>query len=169
MWNVDCYLDIETSGLDPENNLITVLGMLISSNKGKNLVQLYDKTLTTENITYWLQGVTRIYTYYGASFDIPFVNAKYNLSIPGEDVKHIDLCDYCHNQGIYGGFKKIQEQFGIKRLLPDVDGKVAVELWQKYQQGDNDSMAMLLRYNMEDVFNLRELHRKLWEQIKKGV
>ena len=51
---------------------------------------------------------------------------------------------------------------GIDRKLRDVDGYVAVQLWWDYvNNGNEDSLQMLLAYNAEDVVNLRVLRREL--------
>jgi len=43
-----------------------------------------------------------------------------------------------------------------------VDGYVAVQLWWDYvNNGNQDSLQMLLAYNAEDVVNLQVLRRKL--------
>ncbi|MBC7338082.1 MAG: ribonuclease H-like domain-containing protein, partial [Clostridia bacterium] len=44
----------------------------------------------------------------------------------------------------------------------DIDGKMAIILWEKYKRfKDFHSLKLLLEYNREDVCNLRILREKL--------
>ncbi|UCG94512.1 MAG: ribonuclease H-like domain-containing protein, partial [Candidatus Aerophobus sp.] len=48
---------------------------------------------------------------------------------------------------------------GIRREkgLEDIDGYLAVILWRKYLEGDERALPALIRYNIEDVVNLKYL------------
>jgi uncharacterized protein YprB with RNaseH-like and TPR domain len=51
------------------------------------------------------------------------------------------------------------------RRLPDVDGAIAVELWQRYAAaGDKHALARLLVYNAEDVVLLERLAHVLYDR-----
>ena len=54
---------------------------------------------------------------------------------------------------------------GIRRELPDMAGLEAVLLWKKYQRdGDRSALETLLKYNREDVENLRVLRTILEDE-----
>jgi uncharacterized protein YprB with RNaseH-like and TPR domain len=64
----------------------------------------------------------------------------------------------CWNNNLYGGFKAVERQLGIKRRLTEVNGYEAVRLWWKYVNDYNeDALTTLLEYNREDVVNLKTL------------
>ncbi len=70
----------------------------------------------------------------------------------------------CWQNNLYGGFKAVERKLGIYREIQDVDGFEATVLWQKYKEfGDKESLRILLKYNEEDVVNLRALRRCLSE------
>ena len=48
---------------------------------------------------------------------------------------------------------------GIQREkgLEDIDGYLATVLWQKYLEGDERTLQVFIKYNTEDVVNLKRL------------
>ena len=70
---------------------------------------------------------------------------------------HHDLMYDCWKNNLYGGLKSVEQQLGISRQLKGIGGLEAVMLWWRYQNGDRNALAMLLKYNEEDVVNLRIL------------
>jgi len=68
----------------------------------------------------------------------------------------------CWRCNLRGGFKAVEQQLGIPRKLKGVDGYDAVLLWQQYKNnGDHRALKQLLRYNQEDVVNLKALRERL--------
>ncbi|MDD2471425.1 MAG: ribonuclease H-like domain-containing protein, partial [Dehalococcoidales bacterium] len=60
------------------------------------------------------------------------------------------------------GLKKVEIRLGISRTVEGVGGWEAVLLWRRYQQcGDVQALDTLLKYNAEDVMNLKILREKL--------
>jgi len=56
----------------------------------------------------------------------------------------------------------VEQQLGIPRQLQGINGWDAVILWQRYQYfGDHNALATLLKYNEEDVVNLKVLRERL--------
>ena len=71
------------------------------------------------------------------------------------------MFDCWHNR-LFGGLKKVEIQLGIPRQLQGVDGREAVMLWYRYLDcGELEALDRLLKYNAEDVMNLRVLREKL--------
>ena len=158
---MDAYLDIETTGLSFHNDRITVIGIGLPKGKGLRVVQLYESTLTKKHLTDMLEGVSKLYTYNGGRFDLPFIHQRLGLDIAAR-LQHHDLMHDCWQERLYGGLKAVEVQLGISRESAGMTGRDAVVLWRRYQDaGDQKALETLLAYNREDVSNLILLRRKL--------
>jgi len=159
----DAYLDIETTGLSPSYDIITVIGIYRCRSGDSGLIQLVGEEVTRGNLITALRGVSAIYTYNGSRFDLPFIAASLGVDLATE-FYHRDLMYDCWRNNLYGGFKAVEQQLGIPRQLKDVNGFEAVQLWWRYQKGGNqNALALLLEYNKEDVINLKALRERLTE------
>ena len=68
----------------------------------------------------------------------------------------------CWRRNLFGGLKEVERKLGIKRELTGIDGRMAVQLWLDYQSsGDRRFLTTLLKYNREDILNLKALRQKL--------
>jgi uncharacterized protein YprB with RNaseH-like and TPR domain len=158
---LEAYLDIETTGLSSFYNTITVIGIYLNDGVHHRCVQLVGEEVTVENLLKILQGVSVIYTYNGSRFDLPFINNCLGIDLC-EYFIHRDLMLDCWQNNLYGGFKRVEAQLGIGRKLKDISGWDAVQLWWQYRNNnDSDALAILLRYNEEDVRNLKVLRERL--------
>ena len=159
--NQAVYLDIETSGLSPFFDEITVIG--ISNGKeekafvqGKNL-ELFPREISKYKM---------IITFNGTRFDIPFIQEA--MGIRFEQI-HIDLMYPLKRLGFSGGLKIIERSIGISRPddIRNVDGLEAVYLWYDYKnRGNEKSLEKLVKYNLEDVRNLRNLMEVTYKKLK---
>lgn len=151
---MDAYLDIEIS----YRKEITICGIF---REDEGVIQLvYDK-VTRENIIETLQGIKNIYTYNGKKFDIPVIAELVGLDL-FKYYQIYDLMYDCRKYKLFGGLKKVEKLLGIPRKLEGMDGKYAMELWERYVTfGDKDAFNMLLEYNKEDVVNLKILKERL--------
>ncbi len=145
-----CFLDIETTGLDKHHNQITCCSFSQNGNTetlvaGDNLM----KSKVREHVTAPL-----LVTFNGARFDIPFLEAAFNLTI---DTPHLDLRYPCKRLGYSGGLKAIEPRLGIDRDRADLSGRDAIRLWHEHQQGIDGALDTLIAYNREDTVNLRSL------------
>ena len=71
---------------------------------------------------------------------------------------HCDLMFNCWRHNLKGGLKGVEKQLGIERELPEVNGRMAITLWYKYlDTADFEALDILLKYNLEDVVNLKTL------------
>ena len=157
----DAYLDIETTGLSPEYNIITVVGIHVVNEFSTGFIQLVGEAVTAENILEALAEVSVIYTYNGSRFDLPFIHYRLGIDL-AELFSHRDLMYDCWRNNLYGGFKSVERQLGIGRRLVEVDGYQAVRLWWRYVNDyDEDALTTLLEYNKEDVLNLQILKKRL--------
>lgn len=146
------FLDIETTGLSPEDSVVTVIG-LFDGHKMSSFVR-------GDNISEFPSEMRRykqIVTYNGARFDLPFLQQAFK-GIRFEQI-HIDLRYPLRRLGFAGGLKAIERRLGIGRSgeTRDLTGLDAVRLWHAYEQGDDHALDILLEYNAEDVRNLEAL------------
>jgi uncharacterized protein len=157
----EAYLDIETTGLHPTRNEITVVGIYITKAKEERFVQIVGEKITGDAIVQSLEGVTDLYTYNGHRFDLPFIHARHGVNLESR-FHHCDLMHHCWRNNLYGGLKAVERCLGIERQLKDVNGFEAVRLWWQYiQYCDQIALHKLLDYNKEDVKNLKILKDKL--------
>jgi len=161
----DAYLDIETTGLSCQYAEITVIGIYLVNGSGGRLVQLVGRDVTVENLRKTIDGVGTIYTYNGSRFDLPFIHGSLGIDL-ADTVHHHDLMYDCWRCNLRGGFKAVEMQLGIPRQLQGINGWDAVLLWQRYQYyGDQKALSTLLKYNEEDVVNLKVLGERLFDRV----
>ncbi len=147
------YLDIETTGLAPETDYLTVVGIydgqkVYSYVHGQNLDELEED----------LGKYDMVVTFNGSLFDIPFLRKSMRKArIPR---LHVDLRFVLQSLDVRGGLKKIEQRFGFEREddLKGMTGYDAVLLWQAYKKrNDKDALDRLVRYNAADISNLKRL------------
>jgi len=158
----NAYLDIETTGLSPSYHEITVVGIYLINQSESRLVQLVGEQVKKKALVEALDGVHTIYTYNGRRFDLPFIHACVGVDL-NKTHNHHDLMYDCWRCNLRGGFKAVEAQLGIPRQLKGIGGYEAVLLWQRYRNhGDRKALALLLKYNKEDVMNLMILRARLY-------
>lgn len=159
-----CYVDIETSGYYGD---ITVLGIYDGKEtmtfvKGGNLdIRVVGKLLRQYKM---------IVSFNGSSFDLPVINRYYPNTIP--DGIHIDLRHVLARLGFSGGLKSIERQLGIKRAeeVRNINGSDAVYLWNMYKAtGKEHYLELLVKYNEEDIINLKPLAEFAYQEMKKKI
>ncbi|MBA2729077.1 MAG: ribonuclease H-like domain-containing protein [Parachlamydiaceae bacterium] len=145
------YVDIETTGLSRWSDDLTLLGIYDGSLShmyinGKNLADAHAKLMEFDIIV----------TFNGKQFDMPFIEHHFSYQY---DFVHLDLRYMLKELGLQGGLKNIESQLGICRDmdLQGVDGFEAVRLWRQYQRGNQAALQKLLRYNEQDIVNLKFL------------
>lgn len=158
---VEAYVDIETTGLSPWNSDITVIGFYICSGMDTRSVQLVGSEITRTDVLQTLEGVDTIFTYNGARFDLPFIHHHLGINL-AEMYEHCDLMFRCWQNKLYGGLKGVEKKLGISRESEGVDGREAIRLWYRYlYSGDLEALNTLLKYNLEDVVNMKTLKEML--------
>jgi len=145
------FVDIETTGLSRYSDEITLIGIYDGEEqhlfiKGKNLHDARQK----------LREFDIIVTFNGKQFDLPFIEHHFCEKY---DCEHLDLRFMLKEFGLKGGLKAIEKELGINRPeeVADVDGREAVRLWRRYISGDQKALGLLVKYNREDVVNLKTL------------
>lgn len=154
---IDAYLDIETTGLSVLTDTITVIGICLTRDGVHKVIQLVGEDANKHKLLEVLPRESSIYTYNGGQFDIPFIQVRLGLDL-SVHWNHHDLMFDCWKNNLYGGLKAVERRLGIQRQLKLIDGEMAVKLWHDYRNNKNeDSLAILLKYNEEDVLNLKAL------------
>lgn len=158
---LEAYLDIETTGLNPGYCEITVVGIYLVGPSHENMVQLVGSQIDGDMILASLEGAGRLYTYNGRRFDLPFIYSRHGVNLESQ-FSHCDLMFDCWRNNLYGGLKGVERCLGIDRRLKEVNGYEAVRLWWRYVNDyDENALKTLLDYNREDVVNLKVLKEKL--------
>ena len=147
------FLDIETTGLSPYYNEITMIGVY-----GRDGTKVFINGIDLEDFPQALEGCKVIVTFNGARFDLPFI--EHNL--PGvnfDHLLHIDLLYPLRRLGLTGGLKRIETELGLSRSdeTTGLSGFDAVRLWYQYKRGSQAALDTLVRYNIEDIQNLETI------------
>lgn len=159
-----CFLDIETSGYYGD---ITVIG-IYDGKETKTMVK--GKNLNLQLLAELLKQYKMIVTFNGSSFDLPVINRYYPNTIP--NIAHVDLRHVLAKIGYTGGLKSIERQLGIKRAeaVRDVNGSDAVYFWNMYKAtGQEKYLELLVKYNEEDIVNLKPLANFAVKELGKRV
>lgn len=158
------YLDIETSGMYPGADEITIIGLYDGYEvrtfvNGRNMSE-FERVIASYDL---------VITFNGGPFDLPFIRECFpGISLPPA---HIDLRFFLRKLGYRGGLKYIEKMLGILRdkEIDGMDGYDAVRLWQAYQWGDENALDILIRYNTADIVNLKSLMEKGYDMMKKRL
>ncbi len=146
-----CFFDIETTGLDERRHDVTTVSF---HRDGETTTLVRDRDLTARRVREEFDAADLLVTFNGARFDVPFLERSFDLDVT---TPHLDLIYPCRRLGLTGGLKAIEREVGIDRDSEGVDGAEAVHLWHAWEDGDDDALETLVRYNREDAAGLRTL------------
>lgn len=156
------FVDIEAFGY-----CITVVG-IYDGYEVKHFVKGFN--LNREALLRELYKYKLMITFNGSSFDIPMLERFLRHKIR---IAHIDLRHVCSRIGLKGGLKSIENQLGFKRMK-EVDGMTGEQgawCWELFHHtGKQEYLDLLLKYNAEDVLNLKPLAehavKELWKRTR---
>ncbi|EQK48157.1 ribonuclease H-like domain-containing protein [Paraclostridium bifermentans] len=163
--------DIETTGLIPKYCKVILIGVLYNLNN-KTIIKQYFAESEEEEKDLLLKFINDIktfdhhITFNGVSFDIPFLNSRFNSN----DIDFsIDKCDDIDILRIVKPFKEklslsdcklktIEKYMGIKRE-DTISGKESVELYKNFVISKDISLKeKILLHNYEDIYYLGKIY-----------
>ncbi len=152
------YVDIETTGVD-RGDVITMIGTY----DGKDF-KAFIKGQNLQDAEKELERYPLIVTFNGACFDLPMIRKRFPYILFNHI--HVDLRYPLRLLGFSGGLKHIEKRLNINRSADTegLDGWDAVRLWREYKQGSEEALQLLVRYNEEDVRNMRPLMEFTFQQ-----
>lgn len=163
--------DIETTGLSPKYCKVILIGILYNLNN-KTIIKQYFAESEEEEKDLLLKFINDIktfdhhITFNGVSFDIPFLNSRFNSN----DIDFsIDKCDDIDILRIVKPFKEklslsdcklktIEKYMGIQRE-DTISGKESVELYKNFVISKDISLKeKILLHNYEDIYYLGKIY-----------
>lgn len=167
-----CFFDIETTGLNRNNDIIYLIGVLyfnkdVSSWELKQFFapQLRDELILIESAVEFINSFKTIINYNGDSFDIPFLNhrlALFNSGLKISEEKSLDIYKIVRKNKMYLEvdnlkLKTVEKYLGIFR--EDLyTGKDCIEFYRNYiLTGDNTLKDKVLKHNYDDLYYLLPL------------
>ena len=157
-----CFMDIETTGLQFFNDEVTVVGVY-DGVYHQALIAGID--LSTENIRTILSPYEMVVSHYGLKFDIPFLKYKYpDLNF---NQLHFDMSFIGRKLHLGRSLKDMEKHFDITRDedVAALNGYHAVKLWENYQEGNKESLDLLIQHNRNDTGNLEVLADRLYDYL----
>jgi len=157
------FVDIETTGLSPYYNQITLVGLY----DGRE----YKAYIAGHNLDDFPKDLAKyqlIITFNGSLFDLPFLRKRFpQIEWPA----HIDLRFFLRRLGFGGGLKAVERELGIRRPeeMAGLDGFDATVFWNRYVHGNIEGLRLLVDYNREDVRNLETLMGIGYDLMRKRV
>lgn len=166
-------VDIETTGLTPGYDQITVIGLADGAKATAYVAgrpQPGDEPI--EKFRDAIKAYHLIVTYNGTSFDLPFIeksfrDANFKFTLP-----HFDVMLPARTIGLQGGLKDMEKQVGIVRPadIKDMRGVEAIQLWGQWKNsGDLAAYKRLTTYCKADCVNLKDfsdaVYAKKWATI----
>jgi uncharacterized protein YprB with RNaseH-like and TPR domain len=157
-----CFFDIETTGLSQRSSVVTT----VSCHRGGDTTTLVrGEDLTRERLRAELDAADLLVSYNGKRFDVPFLEAAFDLDVT---TPHLDLMYPCRRLDLTGGLKEVERAVGLDRES-DVDGREAVRLWHRYESGDEAALGRLVHYNRLDAENLATVLDEVTDRLRREV
>ena len=167
-------VDIETTGLTPGYDQITVIGLADATGTSQVFVagrpQPGDEAL--DRFREAIKTYTLIVTFNGANFDLPFIERQFKDQAFRCELPHLDLCLLARTMGMSGGLKDMEKSVGIQRAadIKEMRGAEAIQLWGQWRsQGELAAYRKVTTYCKADCVNLAEfasiLYKKRWTSV----
>jgi uncharacterized protein YprB with RNaseH-like and TPR domain len=159
------YLDIETTGLSPMKDDITIIGLLCNDEFQQFIGHVNLKAYYVDEFI-MMHEPTEVVGYNSNRFDIPFMQEFGVETLDG--LTFVDLMHQCHDLNLKGGLKAVEKILGIEREYEPLNFFQQTALWKKWiNNNDWPALDRLLAYNKEDVLNLPLVEEKLAGRNKK--
>ncbi|MBA3686578.1 MAG: ribonuclease H-like domain-containing protein [Planctomycetes bacterium] len=165
-------VDIETTGLTPGYDQITVIGLADGTSARAFVAgkpQAGDEMLP--RFIEVIRSYQLIVTFNGAAFDVPFIEKHFREANFHFDQPHIDLMPPARSLGLGGGLKDMEKALGITRSaeIKDMRGHEAIQLWGAWRNGDLAAYKKLTTYCKADCVNLKDfaeaVYSRKWAKV----
>ncbi len=164
-------VDIETTGLTPGYDQITVIGLADGTPQARAYVagrpQPGDEPL--DRFREAIKHYRLIVTFNGTNFDLPFIEKTFREAAFRFDLPHLDLLPAAKALGLSGGLKDMEPQLGIQRdaAIKDMRGHEAIALWGQWKnQGDLAAYQKLTTYCKADCANLQAFADEVYRRTR---
>lgn len=169
-----CVIDIETTGLRRDNSKVILIALLMASDSGIKVLQFlaenhYEEYKVLDAVLEFFEEEKPDYliTYNGASFDIPFLNARLDASFSGCSLNMYDFDLYrfiklgTDLKSRIGSLsqKSVENYYGILEDRGDtISGRESMIMFDEYSLTGNSTLEkIILTHNREDVLHLHRL------------
>lgn len=172
----NCFIDIETTGLNKNNNIIYLIGVLYYSTKNHNwyIKQFFANDLDEEEklLSEFIEFINKfdtIVTFNGETFDIPFLRHRlniYNIENKMDDLISLDLYKKIKSNSSYLNLrdyklKTIERSLGIYRN-DKYSGKDCIKFFYQYlKTKDENLLNNILKHNYDDLYYLIDIYKML--------
>lgn len=165
-----CFLDIETTGFSRVNDNIILIGALYADGDYLKIEQFFAENINEEkkllySFEEFISDFEIIINFNGDSFDIPFINSRFNHNNINQHIdksKSVDILKIVRRKKALLGLerynlKSIESYLGIKRK-DTISGKESIEMYYEYIKTKNKKKKdIILRHNYEDIYNLTKV------------
>lgn len=168
------YFDIETTGLNPRDAGLYMIGCCHCDGGGWRLLQwfaegLQDEAKLLEAFFSYLKPFRKLVHYNGTGFDLPFLTAcirQYRLPYHFRDVESVDLFHmtrHLHRIFCLPSYrqKDVEAFFSFSREDKKSGGELIEQYLRYCEAPQPDLLAELLLHNSDDVSNLPLIHHAL--------
>ncbi len=157
-------IDIETTGLSPENSFIYLIGVMTESENTMTVTQFLasdseDEAIVLTEFSDFIRDYDVLLNYNGTSFDIPFINrrcAKTGIPFSIDLFRSIDylrIFKASYLPEITGNLKlkTVEKYAGIFRQ-DTISGKEGISLYREFSENhDREAGRKILLHNYEDL------------------
>ena len=168
------FVDIETTGLTPGLDQITVIGLADGTGNARAFVagrpQPGDEPL--DKFREAIKAYKLVVTYNGDNFDLPFIEKHFKDHGFRFDVPTLDIMWSARAIGLSGGLKDMEKQLGIVRTgdIAGMRGQDAIRDWGLWRtSGDLAAYKRLTTYCRADCINLydftTQVYRTRWSTL----
>jgi len=167
------YLDIETSAMKADRGMVVAVGLL----KGEEPeVKFADTPEEERKVLEWLRdelkGCSKLVTWYGPGFDIPFLLAR--AALHQVDLSRLietpmlDLCEWSRGHLLLSSYRleSVARFFGFQRTVEFHGGDVSA-LSKLAARGDHEARKLIVDHCKEDLLLLKRVYEKLESQLER--
>ena len=162
-----CFFDIETTGFNRITDKVVLIGITYIDNNKLIIKQFFANDLNEEKellikFKDFIKDFKILINYNGDTFDIPFLNSKYNIHNINFQINlesSLDILKIIRKNKNYlslenNKLKTVERYLGINRD-DKISGRESVKLYKEYiKNKDNTIKDIILKHNFDDIYFL---------------